>query len=614
MKLLGFWLALICLCTGLACTPLLAQDGATLYRTHCAICHETGGESPAPGREQLRQMSPEQILAALDRGVMSSQGSERSRAEQRTLAEFLSEKPFGVEPVNPIPRSAFCDSSASSFQSSLGGPAWNGWGVEITNTRFQPGAAAGISPAEVPRLKLKWAFGFPGATSASAQPVVLGGRVYVGSWVGDVYSLDAQTGCIHWMVETESGVRSAVSIGKANGDGLTVYFGDLAANVYALDAESGKQLWKVKVDDYPLARVTGSPTLYDGRLYVPVSSREESRVGNSRYPCCRFRGSMVALDAATGRQLWKTYTISQPPRRTQKNRIGTQIWGPAGVAIWVSPTLDVKRNVLYVGTGNDYSPPSTSTSDSIIAFDMDTGAIQWVRQIVENDIWSSGCRQPDPDPAVCPDVDAPDFDFPASPILVKLPDGREILIATQKSGLIYALDPDQEGKTIWELRVAKGGTQGGILFGSATDGENVYAAISDFTRLTGRVPDPDVGGGIVAVGLGSGQQLWHTPPPGCGDRRPCSPAQAAAVSAIPGVVFSGSVDGHLRAYSTRDGEILWDYDTVREFTTVNGVQAKGGSLSNGGPAVVGGIVFSNAGYSHHSGVIPGNVLLAFSVE
>ncbi len=607
-----YGLASICLGVGLACAPLQAQDGETLYKTHCAICHETGGDSPAPGREQLRQMSPEQILAALDRGAMSRQGAERSRAEQRVLAEHLSGKPFGVEPVNPIPQSAFCDSSPSPFQNSLAGPAWNGWGVEVTNTRFQPGAAAGISPDEVPRLQLKWAFGFPGATSASAQPVVLGGRVYVGSWVGDLYSLDAKTGCIHWMVETESGVRSAVSIGKASG-GLAVYFGDLAANVYALDAETGKQLWKVKVDDYPLARVTGSPTLYNGRLYVPVSSREESRVGNSRYSCCRFRGSMVALDAATGRQIWKTYTIPQP-RPTQKNRIGTQIWGPSGVAVWVSPTLDLKRNALYVGTGNNYSPPSTSTSDSIIAFDMDTGAIQWVRQIIENDIWSSGCRQPDPDPAVCPDTDAPDFDFSASPILVELQDGREMLIASQKSGLIYALDPDQEGKTIWELRVAKGGTQGGILFGSAADGKNVYAAISDFARLTGRVPNPDAGGGIVAVDLGSGQKLWHTPPPGCGDRRPCSPAQAAAVTAIPGVVFSGSVDGHLRAYSTQDGEILWDYDTVREFTAVNGVQAKGGSLNNGGPAIVGGMLFTNSGYSHHSGVIAGNVLLAFSAE
>jgi polyvinyl alcohol dehydrogenase (cytochrome) len=589
-----------------------AQDGATLYAAHCASCHEATDEARAPTRDVLRQLSPEQILQALEKGVMRTQGEERSRVERRALAEFVTGKPFGGAPVNPIPKSAFCGTPGQPLGEAAG-PVWNGWGATPANTRFQPAAAAGLGANDVPRLKLRWAFGFPGASSASAQPVVFGGRLYVGSWDGDVYALDAASGCIHWAIETEAGVRSAITIARTPGGSFAAYFGDLAANAYAVDAATGKLLWKSELDKYPHARITGSPALHGDRLYVPVSSREESQVADARYPCCRFRGSVVALDAATGRTIWKTYTIDREPRPRAKSRAGVQLWGPSGVAVWTAPTIDAGRNVLYVGTGNDYAPPATNMSDAIVALDLKSGAIRWVQQITENDIWNLACRATDRDPELCPDADAPDFDFAASPILVTVK-GRDLLIAGNKSAVVFALDPDT-GKIVWQQRVGKGGTQGGILWGPAVDGENVYIAISDFTRVSGRTPDPALGGGIAAVALDGGRVVWSAPPQPCAaDRRPCSPAQAAAVTAIPGVVFSGSVDGHLRAYDTRDGAILWDFDTVRDFTTVNGVPARGGSINNGGPAVAGGMVFTNSGYSHHSGVIPGNVLLAFAVD
>ncbi len=609
----GFVLLLL----GAFCEPLAAQDGERLYGAYCAICHEAGGESPAPGRETLQQMSPEQILAALERGVMRSQGVERSRAERRVLAEHLSGKPFGRQPVHPIPQSAYCDASPETpgtFEVALSGPGWNGWGYTPTNTRFQPDEVAGLSAEDVPRLQLQWAFGFPGASSTGQQPVIVGGRVYIGSWEGDVYSLDARSGCIHWTLETESGVAGAITLGSRPNGALTAYFGDLAANVYAVDAATGRVLWKVKVDDYPLARIRGPVALHEGRLFVPVSSREESRVRNPRYECCRFRGSVLALDAASGRQIWKTYTIDQEPRPTQKTHIGTQLWGPSGIAVWVAPTLDPKRNVFYVGTGNNYSSPATDLSDAIVAYDLDTGQVRWSRQMTENDIWTAGCRAEPLDPATCPDADAPDFDFVSSPILMESPGGRDILIAAQKSGIVYALDPDREGETIWQQRVGEGGTQGGIMFGPASDARSLYVAVSDFTRTRTGEANPNVGGGMAALELRTGRILWRTLAPGCGDRRPCSPAQGAAVTAIPGVAFSGSVDGHLRAYSAQDGRILWDFDALRAFNTVNGVMAQGGSFYSGGQAVVNGMVFTSSGYSHHGGVIPGNVLLAFSLE
>jgi polyvinyl alcohol dehydrogenase (cytochrome) len=589
-----------------AAAPARAQDGAVLFKEYCATCHEAA-DSRAPTRDVLGQMRPEQILQALEKGAMKTQAAERSRAQRRALAEYLSGKRLDSASTTALPKSAFC--AAHPFSNVLSGPAWNGWGMTITNTRFQPGDAAGITADQVPRLKVQWAFGFPGASSGGTQPVVVGGRVYVGTAEGELYALDAKTGCLYWTFESEAGIRSAITIGKRPDGVLLAYFGDQAANVYAVVAESGKLAWKVKVDDYSRAAITAASQLYGGRLYVPVSSREESQVGDPRYPCCGFRGSIVALDAVSGKQIWKTYAIAQQPLPTEKNRAGTQLSGPSGAAIWNTPTLDIKRNALYVGTGNNYSPPATEASDAIVAFDMDTGKIRWVHQVTENDIWNASCRRPDREPAVCPDADAPDVDFAASPSLVDLKDGRQLIVAGNKSGVIFALDPDAQGKTVWQQGTGKGSSGGGILWGPALDAENVYAANGYFDR-----EHPDASGGMSAVELSTGRVLWTVPGASCAERQPCKPSQAAAVTAIPGVAFSGTMDGRLRAFSTRDGKVIWEYDTAREFTTVNGVKANGGSMSNAGPAVVGGMLFVNSGYSHHGAIIPGNVLLAFSPE
>ena len=587
-----------------------AQDGAALFQNHCARCHDGAEGSRIPSPALLKQLAPEQIVTALEKGAMSAMGADRSRAERYALAEYLSGKRYAG--VSPIPKSAYCGRADAGFSKAAAAPSWNGWGVDTDNTRFQPAKAAGLAAGDVPKLHLKWSFGFPGATSAGGQPVVYAGRVYVGSWEGDVYSLDAKTGCIRWSLETEAGVRGAITIGHDRSGRSIAYFGDLAANLYAVDAATGKQVWKVKLDEHPLARVTGSPTLYQGRLYVPIAAREESQVSDPGYVCCKFRGSVVALEAESGRRIWKTYSIDQLATATQKSKSGTQLWGPSGAAIWTTPTIDARQGVLYIGTGNSYSFPAVKTTDSIMALDLAYGAIRWVRQTTEADVWNGGC--PRGDPVVCA-KDAPDFDYAASPILVDLKNGKRLLLAGNKSGMIHALDPDRDGALVWERKVGRGGTSGGILWGPAVDGRTIYAALTDQVRIGGgREVDPNVGGSIAAVSIADGEPLWRTPNPSCAQRKPCSPTQAAAVSAIPGVVFSGSNDGFLRAYSTRDGKVLWEYDTVRDFTTVNGVKAKGGSLNDGGPAVANGMVFTNAGYSHHSGVIPGNVLLAFSLK
>jgi polyvinyl alcohol dehydrogenase (cytochrome) len=441
------WISSLCVSASVLSVPVHAQDGGGLFKTYCATCHEAGGNSQAPSRELLIRMSPEQVLQALEKGAMKTQAAERSRAQRRVLAEYLSGKPFGSEPAI-IPQSAFCSGTSGPFRASLTGPSWNGWGAGLANTRFQSGDAARMTAGDVPRLKLKWAFGLPGASSGGTQPVVAGGRIYVGGAEGDLFALDAKSACIYWRIEVEAGIRSAITLGERSGGGLTAYFGDQAANVYAVDAANGKVLWKVKVDDHPQAAVTAASALYEGRLYVPVSSREEAKVADPRYPCCVFRGSVLALDAATGKRIWKTYMIDEAPFPGKKNSAGTLIMGPSGAPVWNTPTVDAKRNALYFGTGNNYSPPATHLSDSIVALDMNSGKIKWRRQQTENDIWNGTCRRPDREAAACPDADAPDVDFSVSPVLVASQSGREMLIAGNKSGMIWALDPDQQGKTI----------------------------------------------------------------------------------------------------------------------------------------------------------------------
>jgi polyvinyl alcohol dehydrogenase (cytochrome) len=601
--------ALLCAILTMSAAAGDAQDGAAVYQKHCAGCHDSGR---AASREAMKRLSPERIRLTLESGTMMIIGSRRTAAERRALAEYLSTKSFGTEPGNRLPQEAFCADAAAPLADNLfSGPSWNGWGAGLANQRFQ--TAAGIRAEDVAGLHLKWAFGFPDDIWANAQPAVAGGRVFVGSAGGRIYSLNAATGCIYWALDAEAPVRTAISIGSA-GSRKAIYFGDLHGNVYAADAPTGRTIWKVRVDDHSEARITGAPALDGDRLFVPVASSEELSATDPSYECCRFRGSVVALDAGNGKTIWKTYTISDAPHRTRQNKAGTQLWAPSGGAVWSAPTIDHKRRTVYVGTGNSYSDPPAATTDAILALDEDSGKIRWVRQLTAGDAFNLAC--PGADKSNCPDASNSDFDFGSSPILVELDGGQRILVAGQKSAVVHGLDPDHNGAVLWQKRVGRGGTLGGIQWGPAADQEKVYVAVSDLMRQitpTGLVLDSKTGGGLFAVRLANGGIAWSAPPPVCGDRRPCSPAQSAAVTLIPGAVFSGSSDGHLRAYSANDGKVLWDFDAVREFKTVNGVEARGGSFDGPGPVVAGGMLYVTSGYGAMGG-IPGNVLLTFSVD
>lgn len=588
--------------------------GAELYKRHCASCHEAGANTRIPPTATLRQISAATITKALTVGVMRQQAEGLSDVQRMTIARWLGRNVSTSVSIEELPNRC---ASPSPLRASAS--AWAAWGLGLDNRRFQTLEAAGIKPSDIPRLKLKWAFGFADTTLMRSQPAVYGGRVFAGGNNGTVYSLDAATGCVHWVAEGAAGVRTGLVVVRLEGRTM-IFFGDSAGQVYALDANTGKSLWQLQPDDHPLAIITGTPAYHDGRLYVGVSSYEEATTVTEGYVCCTFRGSLLAVDAATGAVLWKTYTIAETPKPGKPTQRGADTIGPSGAAIWSSPTLDPDHGVVYVNTGDNYSDPTTATSDAVLALSMDDGQLLWSQQMTEGDAYNVTCTVPDK--AACPDSDGPDFDFGSPPILVRLDAERRALILPQKSGVLHAVDPDQEGRILWQSRVGHGGTLGGIQWGSASDGDRVYVALSDLRYTRTRQPDtgavfttlnPEEGGGLFAFDVENGELLWNTPPPGCGNRSQCSPAQSAAVSGIPGVVFSGSVDGHLRGYSTDDGDILWDYDTVREFTTVNAVPGKGGSMDGGGAVIADGLLVVGSGYPRFGG-LPGNVLLVFSVD
>jgi polyvinyl alcohol dehydrogenase (cytochrome) len=580
-----------------------AQTGAgtQAFEQYCATCHGNPSSAvAAPEELKLRRLTGDEIYTALSKGPHTSlQGI--TDDEKREIALTLGGRKPGVAQIaDAKSMTNHCPSNLplGDVSAKL---SWNGWGNDpTTNARFQPAKAAGLTANQVPQLKLKWAFGFPGVDQTNGQPTIVGGRVFIGVDTGAVYSLDATTGCVYWSFQADASVRTAISVGPVKGHGAAkqgISFGDVRANVYMLDAATGKLLWKVKVEDHAVARITGAPTIYEGRLYVPVSSSEERSGGlSSVYPCCTFRGSVVALDASTGRQIWKTYTVQEPPKPVGKTSKGVTIWAPNGGAVWNSPTIDVKRHALYIGTGDAYNRPAAATTDAIMALDMATGKILWAHQDTEGDAWLVGCGSPN-SLENCPKDLGPDYDFGASPILRTLPDGHRILVAGQKSGMVWGHDPDQEGTVVWKTQLVPKLALGMITFGGAADEQSAYFGLRT--------------GAVAAVQLATGEKRWLTPveaPSGSGPR-----GETAALTAIPGVIFSGSWEGVVRAFSSDDGHLLWEYDTMRDFQTVNGVKAKGGSMAAPGPTVVDGMVFLGSGYTFTTG-IPGNVLLAFSPQ
>jgi polyvinyl alcohol dehydrogenase (cytochrome) len=577
-------------------------NGSGIFDRSCASCHRAG-EKEVPAPELLRALTPEAIVNALTIGKMSAQGAGLSAAERAAVAQFLTGR---------APAAATASSTSNQCTTPVPttdptrGPSWMGWGNDGSNSRNAP--QGGLTAADVPKLKLKWAYGFAGITTARVQPAMAGGKLFVASDNAELNAIDPKTGCVYWTFKADFGVRSALTVGPYRNAGQTAYavfFGDQRANAYAVDTITGRQIWKRKVDEYPSAAITGAPTVQDGKVFVPIQGlQEEGSGGRGTTACCKFRGNLTALNADTGAILWKTYMVDEPKLRGTGSR-GQEAWGPAGGAIWSAPTVDMRRRLVYVSTGNAYADPVQPMTDAIVAMDLDSGKVKWFYQATANDQWLGGCGARNGGNLGCPEVQGPDHDFSAAPLLATS-GNRQILVVPQKSGMAHALDPDT-GDVVWKYRFGQGSGLGGV-WGAAADGENVYFGVSD-----GQSQNP---GGVRAAKLATGEQIWSVPGPTprlCAGQQRCGGSQGGAVTLIPGAVIAGSHDGGLRAYSTTDGTVLWQFDTNKEFTTVNGVKATGASIDGSPLIVANGMIFVNSGYGGIA-ARPGNVFLAFGLD
>jgi polyvinyl alcohol dehydrogenase (cytochrome) len=583
----------------------LAAKGEVVFKARCATCHDPAVDR-APPKERLARRFPDDITTSLTVGIMQPMTTGMSADDIRAVVTYLTGDGASEPMADPMP----CKLSWFSRRFSMSGPGWNGWSIDARNSRWQP--MPGLKTPDVSRLKVKWAMTYVGGRYG--QPTIVGGRLFLTSSSGRIYSLDARTGCMHWRFDAGSGVRTTAVIGQfkgASASGYLVYFGDFQRNVYALDAVSGKLAWKVGVENLARGVLTGAPALYQDLLYVPLSSWEETAGGVGSYSCCTARGGLAALDARTGRLVWKTYAITQTPMPTGKNSAGTQMYGPAGAAVWSAPTIDARRHVVYIGTGDSYTDVAEDGSDAIMALDLTTGAVKWRNQVTENDSFLMGCF-PGRAAANCPTKVGPDHDFGSSPILFTLPGGKDILLAGQKSGVAFGMDPDDDGKTVWRNRVAAGSALGGIEWGIAADGKRLYVPSTDPARVQNAKP------GLFALDPATGRQLWYTAAPKvtCSFSGRCANGQSAAPTVIPGLVLSTTTDGHLRAYAVDDGKIVWDFDTAaQKYQTINGVRDQsGGSLDVASPSVAAGMMYVISGYAGAAGGTSDNVLLAFSVD
>lgn len=589
------------------------KTGEVLFNENCASCHD-GSVPKAPHVISFNFSSPQSLLTSMTDGVMKQQSAHLLQEEKTRIANYLSGTEKGETENYEIKR---CRKLVKLGKVNSEQKTIKSWGFDERNTRKVSSELSGLNIGNVSGLKLKWAFAFPGATRARSQPVVHDGVIYVGSQHGEIYAIDLDTGCTFWSYQAQAEVRSAISIVQSpnlQGDGLTIYFGDFNGAVYALNGLTGEEIWKTNLNDHKDTIITGSPKFYNDVLYVPMSSNEWASAADPSYECCSFRGGVAAFHAKDGSLKWKSYSILEVPKDTGKrNPLDVPILAPSGVPVWNSPTIDVKRQLLYVGTGESYTSPAAPTSDAVLAFSLSDGKMVWHKQLLAGDAWNMSCFIGSN--FNCPEEDGPDMDIGASVILIEDEKKGDVIVVGQKNGVVHGLSPDNSGKIIWQTKIGVGGYAGGVHWGMAADGSKIFAPNAD-TNFIGRFKDEDRRPGLYAIDAFSGEKIWYKKAlDQCKqeDKPACDPGLSAAVSATDGLVFAGGFDGIIKAYNAMDGNILWQYNTNQSFNSISGHHAYGGSIESDGPVLYKGHVLVNSGYLYGSRMA-GNVLLNFSID
>jgi polyvinyl alcohol dehydrogenase (cytochrome) len=647
---LRLWLAGLAL-AGLSATAAHAQDvsaGQQVYEGRCKACHD-GGNPRAPSRADLGQRASGDIVAALTTGIMKPMAQGLSDEDKQAVAAYLTSASAQTAQAAPaarpsggrgggaqeMPQVAVKGPSAPDPMCAGAAPAirpgpsdWTSMGVNANNDRFQ--RRPGLSAADVPKLKVKWAF----AMTGGGQPAVVGDWLWVTNRSGKFYALDTKTGCVRWAVnDLVSRTTPMIVKSPLAASGWATFVSQSDGVVRAFDAQTGKELWKSpKVETHPFSVLTGTPMVAGDKLIVPISSIEEAGAMSKAYSCCTFRGSVAALELKTGKLLWKTPMIDGPMKTIRDKEGGGKVQGPAGAAVWAAPTVDAKRGLVYAVTGDSYTDVEENGSDSIVALELATGKVRWRKQMTQKDNFVMGCG-PTSASGNCPTPLGPDVDFGAAPILMTLKGGGQVLVAGQKSGMVYGLNPDT-GALIWKTPVGVGSAIGGVEWGMGADDQRLYVPIADFGQVMaelrpgafGPAGGPPGKPGVYALDPSNGKILWSAPAPKApcvyasdkGKPSLCVRSQPAAPAVIPGAVFEGSLDGWFRAYDAKTGKIVWEYSTTAQpYDTVNGVKGQpGGGIDGMGPTISNGMIFLTSGNNGAARVGSNgvNVLLAFSVD
>ena len=598
--------------------PVPEHAGKAVYDRACAACHNNPEQTRAPALDALKAMRYGQLHYALTDGKMQAQGNTLKPDERAVLIDFLVGRKVAEDAwIDKM----MCEPSRRNVNLRVEATV-AGFGFDRQNHRSLTQEQAGVAKADFRNLELAWALAYPNATTVRAQPAVVGNTLFVPvAEAPQMIALDVSGAqpCVKWVYRTDLPLRTGVGYGSQPGGRKVIVFGDVAAQITMLDAATGKFLWRTRVGMWGLSNTTGTPVIYRNRVYVPLSASEINVGADEKYECCKTHGAVLALNSIDGKNVWTTHMM-EDAKPVRDRGDGKMLWGPSGAPVWNSPSIDAKRGVLYIGTGEATSAPAAPNTDAILAISLRDGKIRWSFQATENDIFLSGCMNKR-DGLNCPkEGHFRDVDFGASTIIAQRSNGKDVILAGQKSGTLWALDPDAAGRVLWQRDFGTGSPIGGIHWGIAFDGERVFAPVHQFAGADGK--DPNQTPALHAVKVDTGEVEWsYESKPDCtGDRPTRAPrcqtiiGLSGAPTIIDGVVLQGSVDGYLRAFDAASGEVLFQYDTARAYETVNGVPGKGGAIDNASIVATNGLIFVNSGYALMAGQPPGNVLLAFRAK
>ena len=607
--------------------PEIGHDAASLYKTNCATCHEVP-ETKAPPIDNLRKLPLGKITQTLEIGIMQPMAAMLKPDERLAIAKWLAAE-------EDLKRNQWLQTHACAAQTPARLTGSENWGMGALNARNPQDVT--ITKANLNQLELKWSIALPAVNAMRSLPVVTTDTIYLGGADARLLALDRKTGCVRWYLNVDSAIRNSLTVERTP-DGInTIFFADELGSVHAVDATTGALRWKVSVKVHPTSIVSGSIAYHDGTVFVPISLYEVMVAANPKHECCRARGGLTALNAQTGEKRWHFATVP-PAEKTTLSAAGTQMWGPSGASVWNRPTVDATRGVVYFGTGENASSPATEMSDSIVALDIKTGEKRWHFQALPGDAWNLACNFKGPN---CPKENGPDFDFGASVILVK--DGRgkgkDVLLAGQKSGEVFALDPDNKGALLWRRHFSPTAisfnANAGIHHGMASDGKTLIVPISDSENPPpGHTPAP----GVHAISVADGKVKWShrferscafdpankpgvslADKLGSGSIRSPWPdcsfyyAPSAPPTLSNGLAYVPTLDGKVHVFDASNGKLLRVFETSRAFTGSNGVEGHGGAIDVAGVLLNGGQLIIPSGYAPF-GQMPGNMLLVYELK